>query len=103
MAGLTPVVIAWLTKLAIDELVAGATLRTLLGLAAALVVAGTTAALIPHWSDYLRATLGRAVGAHSLARLFTAVDGFTGLTRVENPAFQDRLRLAQQARECPPS
>ncbi len=47
VAGLTPVVIAWLTKLAIDELVAGATLRTLLGLAAALVVAGTTAALIP--------------------------------------------------------
>ncbi|WP_329101869.1 ABC transporter ATP-binding protein/permease [Micromonospora sp. NBC_01699] len=97
VAGLTPVIVAWLTKLAIDELVSGASMRVLLGLAAGLVATGTTAALIPPWNDYLRVSLGRSVGAHSLARLFTAVNRFAGLARFENPAFQDRLRLAQQA------
>jgi ATP-binding cassette subfamily B protein len=97
VAGLAPVVTAWLTKLVIDALVAGASTRTLLGLAAALVAVAVTTALAPHWSDYLRANLGRTVGARSLDRLFTAVGRFTGLGRFEDPAFQDRLRLAQQA------
>ncbi|MDG6106213.1 ABC transporter ATP-binding protein [Dactylosporangium aurantiacum] len=96
-AGLTPVVTAWLTKLAIDDLVAGAPARPLLGLAAALVAVAVTAALVPHCGEYLRVTLGRTVGAHSLDRLFTAVGRFSGLARFEDPAFQDRLRLAQQA------
>ena len=97
VAGLTPVAIAWLTKLAIDELVSGASARALLGLAAGLVAAGIATALTPHWIEYLRADLGRVVSAQSLDRLFGAVERFTGLGRFEDPAFQDRLRLAQQA------
>lgn len=96
VAGSMPVVTAWLTKLAIDELVAGAALDVLLALAAALVVTGTVTGLAPHWSDYLRAELGRSVAAHSLDRLFRAVERFVGLGRFEDPEFQDRLRLARQ-------
>ncbi len=97
VTGLLPVVIAWLTKSAIDELVAGGSSGVLFGLAAGLVVAGVTAAATPHWGDYLRGSLGRAGSAHGVGQLFGAVGRFTGLGRFEDPAFQDRLRLAHQA------
>ena len=97
LVGLAPVAVAWLTKLAIDELVGDAALGVLLGLAAALAVLGLAVAVLPHWSDYLRANLARAVGLRGLDRLFAAVERFVGLARFEDPTFQDRLRLAQQA------
>ncbi|GAA2707939.1 ABC transporter ATP-binding protein [Micromonospora olivasterospora] len=97
LAGLAPVATAWLTKLAIDGIVERGPLDVLLALAAALVAVAVAAALVPHWTDYLRADIGRAVGLRALDRLFVAVERFTGLGRFEDPAFQDRLRLAQQA------
>ncbi|HWO58955.1 MAG TPA: ABC transporter ATP-binding protein [Umezawaea sp.] len=101
VVGLLPVATAWLTKLSIDELVARGSSGTLLGLAAGLVVTGVIAAVVPNWGDYLRSNIGRACSAHSLGELFGAVGRFTGLGRFEDPAFQDRLRLAHQATGTP--
>jgi ATP-binding cassette, subfamily B, bacterial len=97
IGGLLPVVTAWLTKLVLDSLVTGAELATLTGLAVGLAAVGLVAGLLPLVIQYLRAETDRAVGLLAQDRLFTAVDGFTGLGPFENPSFLDRLRLAQQA------
>ncbi|WP_244303965.1 hypothetical protein [Streptomyces lydicus] len=48
-------------------------------------------------SQYLRAQLSREITLTAQDRLYRAVDGFVGLRRLEDPAFLDRLRLAQQS------
>ncbi|MEE6261321.1 ABC transporter ATP-binding protein [Plantactinospora sonchi] len=95
-AGALPVVIAWLTKLVVDGLVAGVALGTLLTHAAGLALAGLLVAVTAHVTQYLSTEVDRAVGLAAQERLFTAVDRFIGLVRFENPHFLDRLRLAQQ-------
>ncbi|MET7301345.1 ABC transporter ATP-binding protein [Embleya sp. NPDC005575] len=96
-AGALPVVAAFLTKLLLDDLVAGASTGTLLALAAGLAAAGIVAGATQQVTEYLRAELDRRVGLLGRDRLFTAVDGFVGLGRFEDPGFLDRLRLAQQS------
>jgi ATP-binding cassette subfamily B protein len=96
-AGALPVVGAWLTKLVLDALVGGATQGTLIALGAGLAAAGVAAGTTPQVAQYLRAELDRRVGLLAQDRLFTAVEGFVGLGRFENPQLLDRLRLAQQA------
>jgi ATP-binding cassette subfamily B protein len=95
--GTLPVVIAWLTKLVLDQLVGDASLGTLTGLGAGLAVTGLVAGVAPQVTQYLRAEIDREVGLVAQNRLFTAADGFIGLGRFEDPSFLDRLRLAQQA------
>ncbi|WP_117213630.1 ABC transporter ATP-binding protein [Allorhizocola rhizosphaerae] len=97
LGGVAPVVVAWLTKLAIDALVGRQGLATLGWLAGLLAAVGVMTAALPHWSDYLRANLARSVGATTMDRLFAAVERFAGLSRFEDPVFQDKLRLARQA------
>ncbi|MEU1819994.1 ABC transporter ATP-binding protein [Streptomyces roseifaciens] len=97
MAGALPVVTAWLTKLMLDGLGSGASLGTLVGLGAGLAAAGTVIAVVPQISQYLRRELDRRVGLLADDRLFTAVEGFAGLGRFEDPRFLDRLRLAQSS------
>jgi ATP-binding cassette subfamily B protein len=93
-----PVTIAWLTKLVIDGLVDATVDRaTLAGLAVGLGVVGLLTGVCPHFARYVRAELSRLVGVRSRDELFTAVDRFVGLARFEEPAFIDRLRLAQRA------
>jgi len=101
--GTLPVATAWLTKLVLDSVVSGASPGTLVRLATALSVAGMIAAAAPHTTWYLRAELDRSVGLLAQDRLFTAVDGFMGLERFENPQFLDRLRLAQQVGAATPN
>ncbi|GAA2230094.1 ABC transporter ATP-binding protein [Streptomyces amakusaensis] len=98
VAGSLPVAAAWLTTLLLDELVAApASWRSLLMLAAGLAAVGVAASATPHLSQYLRAELERKAGVLAQDRLFGAVERFTGLARFEDPAFLDRLRLAQGA------
>jgi ATP-binding cassette subfamily B protein len=97
ITGLLPVAMAWLTKLVLDQLVAGAAVSTLVWLVAGLATAGVVATAVAKWTGYLQAELSRQVGASAVDRLFTAVERFVGLGRFEDPPFQDRLRLAQQA------
>jgi ATP-binding cassette subfamily B protein len=103
ITGALPVTTAWLTKLVIDGLVAGAAFGVVLGLAAGLALAGLIAAVIPQVTQYLRAEMERRVGLVTQDLMFTAVDGFVGLSPFEDPDFLDRLRLARQAGRATPS
>ena len=95
-AGTVPVLAAWLTRSIIDDLAAGAVPDRLLRLTGALVLAGVVGAALPHTAHYLRGELDRRCGLLSQDQLLSAVDGFVGLSRFEDPRFLDRLRLAQQ-------
>ncbi|MFF3920225.1 ABC transporter ATP-binding protein [Streptomyces sp. NPDC001852] len=101
-AGLLPVASAWLTKLLVDDLATHAPTPTVLASAAGLGITGLVAGVTPQITRYLRSELDRRVGVLAQDRLFAAVDRITGLARLEDPRFLDRLRLAQQAgRELP--
>ncbi|MEU0492321.1 ABC transporter ATP-binding protein [Nocardiopsis sp. NPDC006139] len=93
-----PVATAWLTKLALDMIVApGATDGRLAAVAMGLAAAGVVVTLAPHAAHYLTMEVERRVALVSQDRLFAAAERLTGLARFEDPAFLDRLRLAQQS------
>ncbi|WP_327321025.1 ABC transporter ATP-binding protein [Streptomyces sp. NBC_01235] len=96
-AGVLPVAAAWLTRLLLDGLVRAAPFGVLAALGGGLAAAGVAAGILPQSLQYLRSQLDREAGLLAQDRLFTAVDGFAGLRRFEDPRFLDRLRLAQQA------
>ncbi|WNE97980.1 ABC transporter ATP-binding protein [Streptomyces luomodiensis] len=96
VSGLVPVLVAWMTKLLIDGLTHHAEIRTLLGPALGYVLAATVVGLGPLAARYLRGVVDREVGLLSQDRLFTAVGRHPGLGRLEQPAFLDRLRVAQE-------
>ncbi|MEV6827391.1 ABC transporter ATP-binding protein [Amycolatopsis sp. NPDC051102] len=94
-AATAPIATAWLTKLVLDRL----TERTgaVGGLAAALVLAGLAVAALPVVVHYVRAQIGRAASTVATDGLFDALGRQVGLRTFENPAYQDRLRLAQES------
>ncbi|WP_033263118.1 ABC transporter ATP-binding protein [Amycolatopsis vancoresmycina] len=94
-AAAAPIATAWLTKLVLDRL----TGRTgaVGGLAAALVAAGLAVAALPVVVHYVRAQIGRAASTVATDGLFAALGRQVGLRTFENPAYQDRLRLAQES------
>jgi ATP-binding cassette subfamily B protein len=92
---LAPIAVAWLTKLVIDRLT---TPNGAVGdLALALVVVGVAVAAVPVATRYFRAQIAREAGLAATDRLFAATERQVGLRRFEDPAFLDRLRLAQEA------
>ncbi|WP_163509047.1 ABC transporter ATP-binding protein [Fodinicola acaciae] len=97
VTGLVPVVSVWLTKSVLDGVTSHAPVGHLVWLAVALAVIGATAGVAPMVTRYLRGELERRVALSAQDQLFVAVEGFVGLERFENPAFADRLRLAQTA------
>ncbi|MFI7633497.1 ABC transporter ATP-binding protein [Nonomuraea sp. NPDC049400] len=101
LSAVAPVVVAWFTKLALDELVSPGPLAILVGLAAGLAVAGMLGALFPQVGYYLRSEIDRRAGLRANEELFAALDRLTGLSEFENPDFLDRLRLAQQSAAMP--
>ncbi|GAA2454804.1 ABC transporter ATP-binding protein [Streptomyces macrosporus] len=94
-SGAIPVGTAWLMKLVIDQVVAGASAGALLACALGLAGVGIATALLPHGTQYLTGELDRRTGVITQERLFSTVDRFVGLARFEDPRFLDRLRLAQ--------
>lgn len=106
LAGAGPVALAWLTKLVLDRLASGAAgrhLGDLLMLAAALGVVGAIVAAQPHLTGYVDGVSGRALRLLVTGRLYTAVNSFAGLARLENPRFRDRLQLAESAGRLGPA
>ncbi|MFJ6185080.1 ABC transporter ATP-binding protein [Streptomyces sp. NPDC092295] len=103
VTGSLPVVTAWLTKLVLDDLVAGATAGRLIALGAGLALVTAVVGTVPHGAQYLRTEMDRRAGLLAQDRLFTAVGGYVGLARFEAPRFLDRLRLAEQAGRSTPS
>lgn len=92
---LTPVAAVWLTKAAIDEVAAGR--RDVVPAAAGLVACGVLIGACTPLSAYLAAELDRRVVSLARARLFSAVGSLHGLARLEDPAFHNRLRLAESS------
>ncbi|MEO3747915.1 ABC transporter ATP-binding protein [Plantactinospora sp. B5E13] len=106
LAGAGPVALAWLTKLVLDRLASGAAgrhLGDLLMLAAALGVVGAIVAAQPHLTGYVDGVSSRALRLLVTGRLYTAVNSFAGLARLENPRFRDRLQLAESAGRLGPA
>jgi len=105
LAGSLPVAVIWLTKILIDGL-AGSERPALIGLwwlAAGLAGATVLAALAQPCQQYVQEELSRRVGLAAQQGLFTALDRQAGLARFEDPAFRDRLQLAQQAGRAGPT
>ncbi|MEV0977431.1 ABC transporter ATP-binding protein [Streptomyces sp. NPDC049915] len=102
--GVLPAAAAWLTKLLFDELGHGAHTDThravFLGIAVAAL--GALSAILLQLSAYLDELVRRRLVVEVERTLFAKVDTFHGLRRFEDPAFHDRLRLAQQACEDAP-
>jgi ATP-binding cassette, subfamily B, bacterial len=98
LAAVLPVAAATLTRTVIDGLTAPGDLTAgWTATVAALAVAGLVAGLAPGTLLYLRNQLERAVTLVAKDRLFRAVDRIAGLARFENPAFLDRLNLADES------
>jgi len=101
VGALVPVAAAWLTKLAVDRLVSPGPLAVLAGLAVGLALTGMIASIAPQLGQYLRAEMDRRTALRAKDELFTGVERMTGLARFEDPAFLDRLRLAEQCASNP--
>lgn len=97
LGGVVPVAVAWSTKVLLDGLAAGEAWVALLPWAMALAVTGLLTGLLPVGSEYLKQRLDRAVSVLAMDRLYRAMDRLTGLARMEDPRFRDKLRLAQQS------
>jgi len=95
-SGLAPVATAWLTRTLLDDLAAHRTSRVAL-LATALALLGGFMAAGQHLTRYTEREIGRRVTLSAQGRLFAAVTAQHGLARLEDPAYHDSVRLAQQA------
>ncbi len=94
-AATAPVLTAWLTKLVLDRLASGQ--GAVGGPALGLVAAGLGAAWLPIGMRFVREQIGRSASLLATDRLFTALGRQASLRRFEDPAYQDRLRLAQDS------
>ncbi|MHA3703103.1 ABC transporter ATP-binding protein [Jatrophihabitans sp. YIM 134969] len=92
LSGLLPVAAVWLLSTAAASVAGG---RALVGTGLAIVVTGLVAAVVPSVAQFMLAELLRATGRAAQDALFAATDRLSGLVRFEDPAFRDRLRLAQ--------
>lgn len=96
LGGVVPLAVAWCTKILLDGLAAGTAWAALVPWAVALAATGLVSGLLPVASQYLRQRLDRAVAVLTMDRLYRAMDRLTGLARMEDPRFRDKLQLAQQ-------
>ncbi|MEU6881925.1 ABC transporter ATP-binding protein [Streptomyces sp. NPDC046712] len=102
--GALPVVVAWLSKLLFDELGRGTHLDSGRAMALGIAVAalGAVSAVLLQLGAYLDELVRQRLVVTVERTLFAKVDEFHGLRRFEDPAFHDRLRLAQQASQDAP-
>jgi ATP-binding cassette, subfamily B, bacterial len=95
LAALLPVLTVWLLKDVLDGLTSG---RSRFPPSAyGLVAAGLATVLLPPVARYAHNQLGRLVSRRAQSDLYLATGRLAGLARLEDPAFRDRLQLAQQA------
>jgi ATP-binding cassette subfamily B protein len=101
IAGVLPVAGVWLVKEVLDALAAddGGWLPGAVGLAAI----GLGTAVLPALTTYVHNQAGRQIGWHAQSDLYLATARQVGLARSEDPAFADRLRMAQTAGRSVPA
>lgn len=95
LSGVAPVSVAWLTKLVLDRINGGSG-RALFALACGLAATGALLVVLVQAGKYLRLELGRRTGLFTRDQLYAATGRLGGLARLEDPAFQDRLRMARE-------
>ncbi len=103
-AGVIPVVTAWLVKVLLDRMAHPATgdMKSLAAPVVGIAACGMVVAVLPHLAQFAANELARRLRITTQDRLFTAVGNLPGLARLEDPAFYDRLMLAQQTgNDCP--
>ncbi|MEV6237009.1 ABC transporter ATP-binding protein [Lentzea sp. NPDC051838] len=96
LGGVVPLAAAWCTKVLLDGISAGSGWAALVPWAVALALTGLVSGLLPVVSEYLKQRLDRAVAVLTMDRLYRAMGRLTGLARMEDPRFRDKLQLAQQ-------
>jgi ATP-binding cassette, subfamily B, bacterial len=102
-AAMAPVATAWLMKLVLDRLTTGgSSIRDLVVLAAGIVLAGLAVVVLAELQRYLAAEIGRRVTVLTRDLLYTATERMTGLAKLEDPLFRDRLRMAEQHSQSGP-
>ena len=94
--GLAPVAAAWLLRSILDSLTGSGRHPALPLLVVALAAAGGVQQVLPAVAQYLSAQSGRAIERLAKSELFAAAGRLAGLRRLEEPAFLDRLNLAQR-------
>ena len=102
-AGVAPASAAWLTMLLVEELTAGSasTGRAVLFAVAAAIAGGLAIALL-YLAGHLAEIVQQRVTLTVESRLFRRTSTLPGLGHIEDPAFHDRLRLAEQAAQEAP-
>lgn len=95
--GLIPVAAAWCTKAIFDRITGPAGWSAVAWPVAALAGLGILQAGVPELRRYLHSHMSRAVALRAMDRLYMAVGRLTGLAKLEDPAFRDRLHMAEQA------
>ncbi|MFI1828432.1 ABC transporter ATP-binding protein [Streptomyces sp. NPDC020412] len=97
--GLLPAAATLLTKWLFDALQYGrdAPGPDPMALAAGIGAVAALAVVLPFVATYTEVRLQRGIAHLAQRRLYGKVNGFVGLARFEDPAFLDRLRLAQDS------
>ncbi|HUQ58484.1 ABC transporter ATP-binding protein [Lentzea sp.] len=103
LAGAAPAAGAWMTMLLVDELTSHtASVGRAAFLAIASAVTGGIAIALLYLCGYLGEVVRHRVALTVESRLFRRVATLPGLRRIEDPAFHDRLRLAEEAAQEAP-
>jgi ATP-binding cassette, subfamily B, bacterial len=98
VTGLAPVTTAWLLREILDSLAASHDPgNNLAWLAVGLAVASGVQIVLPELSRYCAAQSGRAIERLASHDLYLAVGSLDGLSRLEDPQYQDQLNLAGNA------
>ena len=95
-AGLAPVLAAWLLRAVLNSLTGGGPATELPYVVVALAATIGVQELLSPIGKYLGVQSGRAIERLATTELFGAVCSLAGLRRLEDPAFLDRLNMAQR-------
>ncbi len=99
----SPVAAAWLTKQLLDRLVQpGAAASAIVLPAVLLAICGLVVGVLAPVDAYVAQEMDRRTSRLSRSRLFDAVARLDGLRWFENPAFLDRLRIADSSGSSAP-
>jgi ATP-binding cassette subfamily B protein len=102
--GLTAPVAAWCTRLLVDWLSASHPPAGLVvALAVAVALLGALSAILSALESWAAAATKRATALVTGDRVYRAASGTVGLGLLEDPEYQDRLRLAYQAAQGAPT
>ena len=101
-AGLVPVAAADLTAALIDGLSGGHRDRAAIALTVAVIVVTALGALLQHLNRYAGNELARRISLRTQQDLFGSVAAIDDLAELEDPAFHNQVRLAQQAASSGP-